>query len=255
MPDYWGGTVALSIMVEILLLLGTNRLCGYPSGILRMLLGAMIGGLYAGACMLPGFRFLGGILWRVVSLGLTSIVAFGLSQSTLRRGAVFALLHMALSGISQGLGNGRPISLLIGAGGIFALCLLGFRGSIGGRQLIPVELRYAGKHLRLTALRDTGNTLRDPVTGSSVLVVGADAASKLTGLTPQQLKHPVETIGAIPGLRLIPYRCVGQDGGFLLALRIPQVKIGSWQGSALVAFAPEGLGKGTQYQALTGGTA
>ena len=255
MPDYWGRAVALNILVELLLLLGTNRLCGYPPGLLRTVPAAILGGLYAGACMVPGFRFLGSTLWRVVSLGIMAMGAFGLCRSGLRRGAVFALLHMALNGVVQGLGDKSLLSLAAGAAGIFALCLLGFRGTIGGRQLIPVELRYAGRHLRLTALRDTGNTLRDPVTGSSVLVVGPEAASRLTGLTPQQLKSPVETMGAIPGLRLVPYRAVGQEAGFLLALRIPEVKIGSWQGSALVAFAPEGVGQGTEFQALTGGAA
>lgn len=253
MPDYWGKAVALNILVELLLLLGTNRLCGYPTGWLRTALAAMLGGVYAAGCMLPGFRFMGNALWRIVSLVTISMAAFGLCRSTLSRGAVFALLHMALGGIVQGMADGGIASLIVGAGGIFALCLLSFRGSIGGRQLIPVELHYGGKHLCLTALRDTGNTLRDPVTGGSVLVVGADAASALTGLSPQQLKRPVETMGTIPGLRLIPYRAVGQEAGFLLALRINHVKIGSWQGSALVAFAPEGLGGGGEYQALTGG--
>ena len=41
--------------------------------------------------------------------------------------------------------------------------------------------------------------------------------------------------------------------GMLLALRFENVKLGSRQQSALVAFAPEGLGKGQMYQALTGG--
>jgi len=118
-----------------------------------------------------------------------------------------------------------------------------------------VELSYGDKRVQLTALRDTGNTLRDPVTGRQVLVVDASTAGKLTGLSVQQLKKPVESVTALPGLRLIPYRAVGQAGGLLLALKIPQAKIGSWQGSALVAFAPEGLGSDGTYQALTGGAA
>jgi len=102
-------------------------------------------------------------------------------------------------------------------------------------------------------LEDTGNCLRDPVTGASVLVVGAQAARLLTGLTQQQLRSPLTTLGTIPGLRLIPYRTVGTGAGLLLAMRFQNVRIGSWQGSTLVAFAPEGLEMGHPYQALTGG--
>jgi len=83
-------------------------------------------------------------------------------------------------------------------------------------------------------------------------VIGADAAQQLTGLTREQLLTPVETIGILPGLRLIPYHSVGSSG-FLLALRLRDVKIGSWRGSTLVAFAPERLSMEGAYQALTGG--
>ena len=88
-----------------------------------------------------------------------------------------------------------------------------------------------------------------------MLVIAGEVAQKLTGLTGSQLRSPLETLAArpMPGLRLIPYRAVGQKGGMLLALRFSDVKIGSRVRSAVVAFAPEGLGSGDRYQALTGG--
>ena len=85
-----------------------------------------------------------------------------------------------------------------------------------------------------------------------MLIVSSGPAQVLTGLTKQQLRDPVHTMGTIPGLRLIPYRTIGQTG-LLLALQIPAVRIGSWQGSSLVAFAPEGLCADGTYEALTGG--
>ncbi len=77
------------------------------------------------------------------------------------------------------------------------------------------------RQMQLIALRDTGNTLRDPLTGEQVLVAGADVGEKLLGLTAQQLRNPVETVAqsTLRGLRLIPYRGVGQPGGMLLAVR------------------------------------
>ena len=44
-----------------------------------------------------------------------------------------------------------------------------------------------------------------------------------------------------------------EGSGMLLALRFRDVRIGSQVRSAVVAFAPEGLGSGDRYQALTGG--
>ena len=97
-----------------------------------------------------------------------------------------------------------------------------------------------------------GNTLRDPITGEPVLVVAGSVGQRLTGLTEDQLRTPLETLARrpIPGLRLIPYRAVGQSGGMLLGVRMDKVSVGSRQGSAIVAFAPEGLGGEGLYQAL-----
>lgn len=255
MSVYIDGVIILNFLVDFLLLLGTNRICGHPPSPGKAAMSAVLGGLYGGACLLPGFSFLGNFLWRMVSLGLMSVLAFGWSISALRRGIVFAFLSMALGGIAFGLGGSGFFGIAISAFGVFLLCRLGFSGEIGGRKFIPVELHHDDRRLQLTALQDTGNTLRDPVTGTPVLVVAAEIGEQLTGLTREQLRRPVESVEAVPGLRLIPYHCVGNSGGLLLALRIPKVKIGTWQGSSLVAFAPEGLSSDGEYQALTGGVA
>ena len=197
--------------------------------------------------------FLGNILWRTVSLGLMGVIAYGFSHSGLRRSLVFSILAMALGGLGVAMESPGFWGLLGAALALTLLCVFGFRDRPGQTHYLPVELRYGSQKVKLTALQDTGNTLRDPVTGTSVLVVAGVVAEQLIGLTENQLRNPVESVGAIPGLRLIPYRAVGQPGGMLLALRLPQVKIGKWQGSSLVAFAPDGLSMDGSYQALTGG--
>ena len=254
MPVYLDVVMLLNFAVDFLLLISANRLCGYPPKAGRAALAAALGSVYGGACMLPGFAFLGNFLWRLVSLALIALLAYGLSVSALRRGLVFVFLCMALGGIAAGMGNGGFFGLVASATVLWFLCMVGFRGKLFEQSYVPVELTYAGKKVRLTALHDTGNTLHDPVTGSPVLVVDARTAQKLTGLTPQQLRKPVETMHEKPGMRLIPYRAVGQDAGLLLGMKLASVRIGDWQGSRIVAFAPEGLSQEGTYQALTGGT-
>ena len=255
MRVYLDLVMILNFLVDFLLILGTNRLAGYPPGIARGAAAAFLGGVYAGICMVPGFRFLGNILWRVVFLALIGGIAFGWNRSAVQRGAVFVLLTMALGGIAMGMGNGTIPMLITAAGGLWLLCQFGFRGTLGEREYVPVELNWGGKKLSLIALRDTGNTLRDPLTGEQVFVAGADVAKELLGLTDRQLSAPVQTVasGILPGLRLIPYRAVGQPGNMLIALRIPDIKVGKCTKSALVAFAPQELGRGEVYRMLTGG--
>lgn len=247
----------LNFLVDFLLLVGTNRLCGYSPGGKRCAIAAALGALYAGVCVLPGLSFLGNGLWRCIFLVLISVIAFGWSVSALRRGMVFVVLSMALGGIALGMGSTGFPGLILGAVVVFLLCFAGFRDKIGSVRYLPVTLRYGDQVMELTALEDTGNHLKDPVTGRSVLVIDGRQAQALTGLTRQQLCQPVQTMlsAPIPGLRLIPYHTVGQPGGMLLALRIPEVTIGQWKGASLVAFAPDRICVDGAYQALTGGVA
>ena len=245
----------LNFIVDYLLIIGTNRLSGFPPDYGRSAIAAALGGIYGGACLLPQFSFLSSYFWRMVMLCLIGVLAFGLNQSAFRRGGVFLLLSMALGGIASGSGKHNAWMLAVSLGTMWILCGISFHGSVGGREYIPVKLRWNGNEVDLIALKDTGNTLHDPLTGEQVLIAGADIAEKLLGLTAHQLLHPVETLalGTLPGLRLIPYRAVGQPGAMLLAVRFQNACIGKKRMNPLVAFAPERIAGGEMYQMLTGG--
>ena len=245
----------LNFLVDFLLLLGTNRLSGFPTAPGRCALAAVFGSVYAGCCLLPGFRFLGNLLWRCVSLCLMALMAFGLRRDAVKRGGVFLLLSLALGGMALCFAKQNFAALTLGAAGVWLLCRVSFGDGSVGREFVPVTLRYQGKTASFTALRDTGNTLRDPITGEPVLVVSAEIGQALTGLTQKQLSSPLETITArpLPGLRLIPYRAVGNKGGLLLAMRFPGTIVGKKEQTVLAAFASEGLEQNGMYQALTGG--
>ena len=253
MQAYLPGVMLLSALIDFLLLWSVCQIYSQPLQLGRLVIAAALGGIHAGWCLLPGFHFLGNILWHLVFLVIKGIVAFQCQWRALRPCGMFLLISMALSGVVSIIGSDSVWTLAVGGGIVGIMCLLLARGGVIS-EYVPIELLYGQKHLQLTALRDTGNTLRDPLTGRSVLVIGAEAACQLTGLTKEQLSRPVESINAIPGLRLIPYRTIGQPSGFLLALHLQKVKIGNWQGSSLVALAPECVGSESTYQALTGGT-
>ena len=243
-------TVLLSFLVDLLLLMGANRLAGFPHAPLRCALAAGVSGIYGGMCL--KFSFLGGFFWYLLALMVISAVAYGASKTMLRRGVLFILLRLAVGGIASG---DEGMSLLAAAAVVMLLCLLGFGSRAYGREYIPVELCYNGRKLRLLALRDTGNMLRDPITGQAVLVVDAETGEKLLGLTREQLSDPVETVASanVPGLRLLPYRSIGSPQGMLAAIRLNNTKIGEIRGSTVVAFAPQKLDREGIYRGLTGG--
>jgi len=252
---YLDMVMLLNFLVDFLLILGTNRLTGYPPGAARAAGASFLGSIYAAACLLPGFRFLGNVWWRAVFLGLIALLAFGWDLSAVRRGAVFVLLSMALGGIAGGVQVRDFPAICLCAVLLWLLCRMGFGGQVGGKEYVPVELNWQDRSLKLLALRDTGNTLRDPLTGEQVLVCGADVGEELLRLPREAFLDPAGTLasGILPGARLIPYRAVGQPGGMLLALRLKDVKIGKQQANPLVAFAPQEIAEGEAYRMLTGG--
>ena len=253
MSGYATLVMLLCFLVELLLLLGTDRLCGNRSEWWRAALGAGLSGVYAGVCLLQGFSVLGNAWCRLISLFITAVIAYGVSFASVRATLLFVLLNLAIEGVSNGFSS-QHIWVLIG---ILMILLLRRGGPFceSAGRCLPIEICYRGRTAQLTALVDTGNTLRDPLTGEPVLILDADAACLLTGLSRQQLRMPLETMANahLPGIRLIPYHTVGQSTGFLLGVRMHNVKIQGKRRSAMVAFAPEGFGEKKKYQALTGG--
>lgn len=244
----------LNFLVDYLLLLGTNRLTGFDLNYKRSALAAFLGAVYSGVCVISRFHFLGNLFWRTVSLALMALVAFGWNRSAWKRGCVFLILSMALGGLAVSIGRRDFLSLALGACLVLFLCGMSFGEPIGQREYVSVTLQYDRNRICVVALRDTGNSLKDPVTGESVLVVSAGVAHRLTGLTAQQLRNPLQTMvgSKIPGLRLIPYRSVGNAGSMMLALPMTMWVCGKSK-PVLTAFAPDGIGEEQMYQALTGG--
>lgn len=242
----WVAMVWLCFVINLLLILGTNRFadCG---GTEKAAAAAALAAGYYGVCLLPGGVFLRRFFWWGCCTAAVLAIAFG---NDWYRWCIFTVLNLALQSLLAVMGRGNIFPILVFSG---VFCLLG-----GIRKLperIPVAIAHGGRVLSLLALRDTGNILRDPVTGSSVLVIDADAAGKLTGLTLQELNNPIQTLtqSVVPGLRLIPFQAVGQSDGLLLAKQYKEVTVGRSKGTRLVAFAPQKLGD--SFQALAGGMA
>lgn len=245
--------ILLNLAVNYCLLSAANLLTGLGAGKGRLFLGALVGGLYAGATLLPFLEFLGGNLWRVIFLGLMVLTAFGFHKGTPLGALVVVGLSFLLGGVALALKIRGFWSLVVVAAGSMGLTTAFCRKRLGhAGQLVPVTVTLGDKQVRLTALHDTGNTLRDPFTGEPVLVAQETAARELLG--PVDLSDPAPILTRWQGkARLIPYRVLGGQG-VLLTLRCDRVTIGGKQGSTLVAFARGSLSPAGTYDALTGGT-
>lgn len=266
---------ALNTVLNYLLLRASAAVGGCPGAPGRLLAAACLGGVYAVATVLPGLGWLSRLPVQGLCAGLMLAAAFGWHRRTVRQGLIFFALSFAFGGAVLLLAQlVEPDCLLLGGRAYYAvstpalllLAALGYAvaavtlrglGAHTGGDILPLSLELEGRAVSVRALRDTGNTLRDPVSGQTVLVASAGV---LAGLLPQvqateaQLRQPAGLVGAYPECRfhLVPYRSVGTEHGLLLALRC-RVSRGRRGQTMLVAFSPTAVSADGSFDALWGG--
>ncbi len=276
MTVYLDGVWLINGFVDYLLLAVSGNLTAAPIRRGRLILAGALGGIYGVLCLLPGWSFFGNLFWRCVMGGGMCLVAFGPGRTLMRQFGVLFLLTAAFSGIVLLLtelfsapgslmagGVYYPVSmgtLVLTAGGAYGLIswALGRLRHHGG-DIAAVEIDLRDHTKRITALRDTGNTLRDPFSGEMVMVTDAEVISSLLpelGTLHQEPQLLLEQIRrAAPELRprLIPYKTVGVAHGLLVAVRPREVRISGKKERILLGISPAAVSDGGGYQALLGG--
>ncbi len=277
---YVDSVFVLNAQMDYVLLLATARLAGVPPRRGRYVLAAAFGGAYAAAVFLPGLSALSSPPGKLAAGVLLALIAYGGGERFLRLTLLLFLVSCGFAGCVLGLGlasGGVPAErgifytdvdvrvLLLASGAAYAVLSVVFRASarhgVQG-ELIPAVLCFQGRQVRLTALRDTGNDLRDSATGRPVLVVyGPDLAALWppelrAALTAEALRAPASAMLRLapwPGrFRLTSYSAVGTSGGLLLTVRLDWGSVdGQRYERLLAALSPTPLGDG--FNALWGG--
>lgn len=277
---YVDSVFVLNALMDYFLLLATAHLAGVSPRRGRYILAACLGGAYAVAVFLPGLSWLASPLMKLLAGLAMALAAYGMRERFLRLALLLFLISCGFAGCVLGLGmasGGVPMEngvfytdvdvrvLLMAAGAAYIVLSVVFRASArhGVRgELVPATVCWEGRELRLTALRDTGNDLRDNATGRPILVVyGPDLAplwppELRAALTEEALRAPASAMLRLapwPGrFRLTNYTAVGTSGGLLLTARLDWgIVDGQRYERLLAALSPTPLGDG--FNALWGG--
>lgn len=204
---YLDSVFLFNALLDYLLFLSTARLAGIPLRRRRYLLSGVLGGLYAAAVFLPGGGFLTETLVKAGVGLLLALIAFGRETHFLRLTLLTVAIACALAGTVLALGllagqhipNARGIfytnvngkTLLLSASGVYLLLTVIFRTAaahgIRG-ECLPVTVCLLGQTVALTALLDTGNSLRDTA-GEPVLT------AELSRFPAACSGHPASLVG------------------------------------------------------------
>lgn len=275
MVVYLDQVVLLNALLDYLLLLTCGRVTASPIRRGRVAAVGLLGGIYGAVSLLR--PSLASLPWQLLVCLVLCLAAYGPGRLLLRRSVVLCLLAAAFSGIvllltelfsaPMALVGSRvyyPVTfgvLVLTGGGAYGLMkwALGRLEHQGG-DVAETEICLRDRRVQITALRDTGNTLRDPVSGCPVMVCdGTLLKALLPEVDRAELQDPAALLRRLRALapetspRLIPYKAVGVESGLLLALRPREVKVLGKRETVLLAFTPGTVSDGGGYQALLGG--
>lgn len=282
---YWDVLLLTNVAVNYIILLAAGKLSYRNISHWRLAFSSLLGSAYAVSALVVPLR---------AAYSLPARIAFGLFMVALSypgtRG--IALLRVTLCFfLSSAVAAGTALALQSFGGRIAAQASL-FQGeavvhwyvvalslavlaalpvlarmngysSLRRLPLMTIEVSMGGKTLGLTGLVDTGNNLRDPVSGLPVIVIDWEALRSL--MPPEVSAFFMSTWDALPAalpetsvgtrLRLVPYESLSGRMGVLPGFRPDRLALVGKSGlrvfkNAIVCASQERLSPSGLYQAL-----
>ena len=232
-----------------LLLLLTSKLAGHSPSRIRLILGSVISGIGGFTIFIPVAGF-GGAVIRLAAAVLICTVVFagGGSESGVKPAKIvkLTLLFLALTFLSGGAAMAftlwRQIPAVSGNGALYLepltygtlICLAVpafgltyiFVKLVRKRQMETITrgkvcLTIKGKVYSFEALADSGNSLREPLTGRPAALIDRKGAAKLSFRPEDAETGRDETMA--DRLVIIPYKAVGTEKGILKGIRTDSI--------------------------------
>lgn len=134
-------------------------------------------------------------------------------------------------------------------------------------MICKIKIKINGKEKTLDAMVDTGNMLKEPITGTPVAVV---ERTSLYDLLPKEILNNTESILGgdfqnipedikreyIPKLKIIPFASLGKQNGMLVGIKPEKIEIINEQTeenkNAIIGIYNKSLTKKGEYNALIG---
>lgn len=282
--------VAIDFAMTYVMLWASAEITGRRKMAYRLLLGAITAVAFLVVILLLvgygiiGFRSIVSILVAVLSVLASVVVAFGpLKLSELVRlsalalffswfaGGVTIAVNLYTGGWMGGGGWDMVTSLIVAVGSVLLVAELGW-GIVHRRMrdslyFVPIRILLCDQKLETNALIDTGNQLRDPLTGAPVVIVELELIKRaIPGEVLEAIESksdsPYELLAILSSfpewarrIRLIPFSSLGTDKGILIgirpdALEILEGEIGFSITNVVLGVHPRHLSSSSEYQAL-----
>ena len=242
----------LNLAVDYFLLVLTAKVAGVYIKRSRLLASALVGALLAVLLYFPPLPKALALVLRLAVCCVTALAAFigEPGKSWPRLLGIFVMVTLLLAGIVLGLSelgggaymqngvlyfeiSGTVMALSFMAVYVLSGLVLGKGRASPGRSYQEVTAEMGERSVRFRALTDSGNLLRDPMSGRKVIVVESRAIAPLFGGMTGELLQSLDALA--PETALEQLRRCGNTPFWLLPARTAA------QNALMVVFRPEKL--------------
>ena len=199
-----------NILLNLILLVFTLIMMGRRIRFIRLLTAALSGGILSVIPIITGMNY--GVLYILLvwATGLLMVVIAS-GGGTISEQIAGTLYFYILSFVWNKLIAG--LEKIVGIG--YAVCILAV-AIMGTVTVYEVQIIRKNRKVSIKALLDTGNVLREPISGRPVSIIEKDVYDEL---------HCEELLEKC---RVIPYRSIGREHGLMKGIEVDELVI--WEG-------------------------
>lgn len=257
---------------------------------LRLLLSSIIGSVYAVIVYLDILQIYSNIFAKIILSIIMTYIAFNPKNikqllkhllifylvSFIFGGCTFALIYFIKpenvqmkNGVFVGI---YPIKVAILAGVVaFIVTQIAFKinkNKLNSQKtFFNIEIFFESKMLKVKALLDSGNMLKDPISKFPVIIVEKDELKKIIsedflkyienvmGGGKEEIYENLELKKHLSRVRMVPFMSIGKENGMLIGIRVDNIKIETEDleiENVIVAIYDKKLTKDNKYNALIG---
>jgi len=267
---------AVNFILNTVVLCTEARILKLPIKLIKLFLGSALGAFYA--CFVYAFNkgYFAGFTVQSIFAVLITYLTFGKCslRAILKRTAFFFAVNWMYALMMLGILYFTDIGIHIGGAiknGVFyfnlslrhiliisavAAVILRLTSFLFKKhtslEYAIITIYHKGKTVELTALIDTGNSLKDPISGKCAVIVQRNMAEPL--FDHKLKKINMENPDTLPlGFRLIPFSCIGSAKGVLPAFIPENLAInGKTHKNTVVAIFDGTLSQNGDFNAITG---
>ena len=291
MTIYLDVIIVENLIMNYIILYATGLISKIKIKHLRLFLASLIGAIYSVIEYISKINIYSNIITKIILSILIVYIAYNPQdvKKMCKELLLFYLTTFTFGGVAtyliylikpqeiiikNGMYTGTYILKTVFLGAIIGsiIIIIGFKlakNKITKKDMFCVtKIKINGKEIELKTMMDTGNMLKEPISGNPVMVVEKNS---LYNIIPKEILNNIENILGgdfekipqelkeeyIPRLKIIPFSSLGKQNGMLLGIKAEKFKIITEQTeeekeNVIIGIYNKSLTKRGEYNALIG---